>query len=119
MFKKGTVIKGCLLKQLLSPHHFLDEILERIVKGKNVFVVTKCSSEKDLKYVMKVLFGGTMNDEIKIGMTVGKQCPYLVSIFDALRNDGDDDELFLIMEFCDGGDLSTRIEKNVPPTDIV
>lgn len=84
--------------------------------GKSVFVVSKNSDEK---YVMKILEGGLVNDEIKIGLTLGKQCPYLVRVFEVFSNDDEEDgELYMIMEYCDGGDLSKRIQKNIPPSDL-
>lgn len=93
------------------------KVIEKIVVGKSVFVVSKISNEK-MKFVMKVLEGGVMNDEVKIGMTLWKQCPHLVRIFEVFAGDVDDDELYLIMEYCEEGDLWKRIQKKQPPTDM-
>jgi hypothetical protein len=67
------------------------------VIGKNVFLVSKPSKEE---FVLKILEGGIMSDEIKIGLGLGSKCPYLVKMFDVLHGEGDDEALYVIMEFA-------------------
>jgi serine/threonine protein kinase len=52
-------------------------------------------------------------------MKSGPKCPFLVRIFKVVANVGDSNDIYVVMECCEEGDLSKRIEKNIPPTDLV
>lgn len=90
-------------------------VLKRFVPQKSVFLVTRKSNGE--KLVLKIIVGGTMNDEIKIGMEIGSECNYLVSIVQIIADVSMTKSVNILMEYCDGGDLSERIKKNKPATE--
>lgn len=101
IFKKGEMVHGY-------------QIIDKFETTKSVFLVSNSSNEK---FVMKALEGGMMSEEIKIGSELGSKCPFLVKVFDVFQGEDGDEHVYIIMEYCEEGDLSKRIEKKIPPTD--
>lgn len=95
-----------------------DRILKRlssITSEKRVFLVQRESTAE--LFVLKILKNGTISEEIKIGKELGSKCPYLVGVFEVLNDVGSDKDTHVLMEYCDGGTLMERINKNSPPVD--
>lgn len=79
-----------------------------------MFLVESLSTPPQ-KYALKVLEDVEMNEEVKIGLVLGGKCPYLVKFHDVFQKE---EGLMILMEYCDGGDLSGKIKSNHPPSDI-
>jgi serine/threonine protein kinase len=67
---------------------------------------------------MKVLEDAVMTEEMKIGMGLSANCPFLVRYKDIFAsNDGD--EFYIVMELCEGGDLFTHLKSGRRLTEVV
>jgi hypothetical protein len=111
----GDVIKECLFKDLLCLNFFLDVLKKQF--GKTMVFLVERKSTKEL-FVMKMInIGQEGSDErkksqkeiaaeIKIGMTLGQECPFLVRYFETFYHQN---FCCLIMEYCELGDLQQEL----------
>lgn len=87
------------------------EVIKRITKA--VYLVRKLTSSE--KFILKIVEkdpNQILNDEVKIGMSLGLKCPHLVEIIEVFD---EDDDFNMIMEYCENGDLLNRIRNKGKP----
>jgi serine/threonine protein kinase len=83
-------------------------------KYSEIFIVENEVPECDAKIVKKINIGKdkenvkSIEAEFTIGYKLGSKCPYLVK---ATEFNMDDNYCYLVMEYCEGGDLRDLLKK--------
>jgi hypothetical protein len=84
MPKVGETLGSCFFS-LLCFFSFSDQVVKRWKK--NVFLVQEQKSEE--VFVLKVVDNVVLNEEIKIGVGLGKKCPFLVRVYEIFNEDNE------------------------------
>jgi serine/threonine protein kinase len=65
---------------------------------------------------MKVMEDVMLSEELKVGLMISKECPYLVKFKETFV---EEENLYILMEYCSRGDLENRLKKKTPLSDMV
>jgi serine/threonine protein kinase len=97
---------------LIKNKFYLDEVIEELQQNlPSLVLLVRDLSTKNL-YVLKMIITSEANrkileKEVKVGMFVAKECPFLISYSEVFEERGSS---CILMDYCEKGDLQKQID---------